>query len=97
MPGETSEPVGRAPRPPRGDPNVKAIRLSLTTEEWRKLRALAAEEARDEATTGGQAKAFESGLPSAKVVRIPHADHYVFRSNEADVLREMNAFISGLP
>jgi len=59
--------------------------------------ARAAEEARDEATTGGQAKAFESGLPSAKVVRIPHADHYVFRSNEADVLREMNAFISGLP
>jgi non-heme chloroperoxidase len=43
------------------------------------------------------AKAFEKGLPSAKVVRIPHADHYVFRSNEADVLRDMNAFIAGLP
>jgi len=31
------------------------------------------------------------------VVRLPHADHYVFRSNEADVLREVNAFIAGLP
>jgi len=31
------------------------------------------------------------------VVRIPHATHYVFRSNEADVLREMNAFIATLP
>jgi len=30
------------------------------------------------------------------VVRIPHADHYVFRSNEADVLKEINAFIAGL-
>jgi hypothetical protein len=43
-----------------------------------------AQDARDEESTRAQAKAFESGLPSAKVVRIPHADHYVFRSNEAD-------------
>src|SRR5262245_20042250 len=43
-----------------------------------------------------QAKAFESGLPTAHVVRIPKANHYVFLSNEADVLREMDAFIDGL-
>jgi non-heme chloroperoxidase len=43
-----------------------------------------------------QAKAFESGLPTARVVRIPNANHYVFLSNEADVLREMDAFIGGL-
>lgn len=59
--------------------------------------ARAALEARDEITTGEQAKAFESGLPSAHVVRLPHANHYVFVSNEADVLREMNAFLSSLP
>jgi len=41
------------------------------------------------------AKAFEKGLPSARVIWLAHADHYVFRSNEADVLREMNAFIAG--
>jgi len=58
--------------------------------------ARAAQDARDEETTEAQAKAFENGLPTAKVVRIPHADHYVFRSNEADVLKEMNAFIAGL-
>jgi non-heme chloroperoxidase len=58
--------------------------------------ARAAQEARDEETTGAQAKAFESGLPSARVERIPHANHYVFRSNEADVLREMSAFVGGL-
>jgi pimeloyl-ACP methyl ester carboxylesterase len=56
-----------------------------------------AAEARDLVTTGAQAKAFETGLPSARVVRLPHASHYVFQSNEADVLREMNAFISSLP
>jgi pimeloyl-ACP methyl ester carboxylesterase len=56
----------------------------------------AAREAQDEATTGAQATAFEKAVPSARVVRIPHANHYVFRSNEADVLREMNAFLAGL-
>lgn len=59
--------------------------------------ARAAADARDEATTGRQAKAFESGVPSARVVRLAHANHYVFLSNEADVLREMNAFLAGLP
>jgi pimeloyl-ACP methyl ester carboxylesterase len=43
-----------------------------------------------------QAKAFESGVPTARVVRIPKANHYVFLSHEADVLREMDAFIEGL-
>ena len=45
----------------------------------------------------GQATAFEKGVPSARVVRLPHADHYVYRSNEADVLREINAFVRSLP
>jgi hypothetical protein len=40
--------------------------------------------------------AFERGIPSARVVILPDADHYVFRSHEADVLREMRAFIGGL-
>ena len=59
-------------------------------------KKLAEYEAREEAFVGAQAKAFET-LPSAHVVRLPFANHYVFFSNEADVLREMNAFIGGLP
>jgi pimeloyl-ACP methyl ester carboxylesterase len=43
-----------------------------------------------------QAKAFESGVPSARVVRIARANHYVFVSNEADVLREMETFLASL-
>jgi pimeloyl-ACP methyl ester carboxylesterase len=45
-------------------------------------------------TTGAQAAAFEKGVPSARVVRLPNANHFVWRSNEADVLREMNAFLA---
>ena len=37
-------PEGRAPSPKGGDPNVKMMRLTLTTDEWRKLRVWAAEE-----------------------------------------------------
>jgi len=57
----------------------------------------AAFDAQDEASTGAQALAFEKGVPSARVVRLPHASHFVFRSNEADVLRELGTFIGGLP
>jgi len=57
----------------------------------------AAFEARTAATNEAQAKAFEAGVPSARVVRLPHARHEVFSSNEEDVLREMNAFIASLP
>jgi pimeloyl-ACP methyl ester carboxylesterase len=58
--------------------------------------ARAAAEASDLARTGAQADAFAKGIPSARVVRLPHANHYVFLSNETDVLREMNAFIGSL-
>jgi pimeloyl-ACP methyl ester carboxylesterase len=44
-----------------------------------------------------QADAFAAGIPSARVVRLPNADHYVFRSNEAEVMQEMNAFLTKLP
>lgn len=59
--------------------------------------AVAAFEAHDAVAAGGQADRFGAALPSARIVRIRHADHYVFLSNEVDVLREMNAFFSSLP
>jgi pimeloyl-ACP methyl ester carboxylesterase len=39
--------------------------------------------------------AFQAATPQAKVVRFP-ANHYVFISNEADVLRELRGFVSRL-
>jgi pimeloyl-ACP methyl ester carboxylesterase len=55
-----------------------------------------AAEARQLATDGAQARAFKKGVPSARVVRLAHASHFVFLSNEVDVLREMRAFLEGL-
>jgi hypothetical protein len=53
-------------------------------------------EARDFEQTRALLNAFEKGVPSARVVQLPYADHYVFFTNEADVLREMRAFIGRL-
>jgi pimeloyl-ACP methyl ester carboxylesterase len=52
--------------------------------------------ARELAVVGAQVKAFQAGVPSARVVTLPNADHFIFRSNEADVLREINLFASTL-
>jgi hypothetical protein len=46
------------------------------------------------ALTTRQADAFEKGVPTAHVVRIPGAHHYVYLSNEADVLREMKSAVN---
>jgi non-heme chloroperoxidase len=53
-------------------------------------------EVRETATLGAIAKSFQSGVPSAHVVWL-RANHYVFLSNEQDVVRETNAFIDSLP
>lgn len=58
---------------------------------------LAKAEAEDAAGTEAQAAAFERGVPGARVVRIPHASHVIFESNEGDVLREIFAFAGSLP
>ena len=38
----------------------------------------------------------EHDIPTARIVRLQYADHYVWRTNEADVLRELRGFLSGL-
>lgn len=45
-----------------------------------------------------QAAAFEkSGAAGVQVVRLPQANHYVFISHEADILRELRRFLSSPP
>ena len=51
----------------------------------------------DEAMTERQARAFERGVPQARVLRWPHASHYLFIAQERDVLREITAFLVTLP
>ena len=54
----------------------------------------AAQIAEDLATTSAQVDAFQAANPSVRVVRLPNASHWVVGSNEAVVLREMNAFVT---
>ncbi len=55
--------------------------------------AAAKVEATDIQRVGSQADAFERGIPQARVVRIAHASHFIFNSNEQDVLREVRLFL----
>jgi non-heme chloroperoxidase len=50
------------------------------------------------ALSNKQISAFEKGVPAARVVNLPGANHYVYLSNEAEVLREMKMklFLSDL-
>jgi pimeloyl-ACP methyl ester carboxylesterase len=50
----------------------------------------------DEAVTERQARAFERGVPGARVLRWPHASHYLFLTREAEVLEEVRAFVGAL-
>lgn len=50
-----------------------------------------------DAETAAQIDYFKHALPAARVIVVPHANHFVYLSNEADVLRAVNAFISALP
>jgi non-heme chloroperoxidase len=43
-----------------------------------------------------QINAFQSGILGAQVVKLPNAGHYVFRTNQADVVREINSFMAKL-
>jgi pimeloyl-ACP methyl ester carboxylesterase len=46
--------------------------------------------------TERQERAVQDGVPRAHVITLPGAHHYVYLSNEADVLREIQAFVDGL-
>ncbi len=61
------------------------------------LRNAASEAAKQQVERDtAQAAAVEAGMPNAKIIKLPYANHYVFRSNEAEVEREMNSFMDGL-
>jgi non-heme chloroperoxidase len=49
-----------------------------------------------EALTEKQEKSVENGVSTAHVITLPGANHYVFLSNEAEVLKDINAFVASL-
>jgi hypothetical protein len=44
--------------------------------------------------TERQVRVAEQSGPTVRVVKLPAAHHYVYLSNEADVIREMRSFLS---
>jgi non-heme chloroperoxidase len=50
----------------------------------------------DQARCTAWANAFGHGVPSARIVLIPNADHYLYLTNEPQVVREMNEFLATL-
>jgi pimeloyl-ACP methyl ester carboxylesterase len=53
-------------------------------------------DAKDVARVEPLIQAFERGVPQAKIVRMPHANHSVFTSNQAAVIREIDEFVASL-
>jgi len=50
----------------------------------------------DRVSCTAQAKAFQTAVPTAQIVLIPNADHWVFVSNEAEVVKDMKAFLNSV-
>jgi pimeloyl-ACP methyl ester carboxylesterase len=48
------------------------------------------------ALTERQEKSVENGVPTAHVITLPGANHYVFLSNEAEVLKGIDTFLASL-
>lgn len=71
--------------------NPALVLFALPHDAERNATSPAAKNALDEEIA--QAAAVETGMPNAKIVKLPYANHYLFRSNETDVEREMNAFM----
>lgn len=72
-------------------------RLGLWTDAHPDHRAAFETFARfDQAMTERQAAALERGVPHARVVRLPNASHFMFVTEEADVLREIVTFLKTL-
>jgi pimeloyl-ACP methyl ester carboxylesterase len=50
----------------------------------------------DTARCTAWADPFRRGVPSARVVLIPNAEHYLYLTSETQVIAEMNEFLASL-
>ena len=55
---------------------------------------IAARHATAEAQEGKRLDSLEHDIPTAHIVRLRYADHYLWRTNESDVLEEIKTFLS---
>jgi non-heme chloroperoxidase len=78
---------------------VPVLAIYADPQDWGTYKSVAERDAADAANKAwveGVAKAFQDAVPNARVVLLPKTKHYIYISNEADVLREMRGFLLGL-
>ena len=81
--------------------HVPVLAIFACPHDWSRFfandaKTRAARVAADTVECNARADAITRGIPGSTVVRIPNADHYVHRSNEAQVIEEMKKFLDGL-
>ncbi len=105
-PGEPAmPPIGKAilsgeARPFTGPINVPILAIFADPHDMRfhvPPSQVASAQAQDKKETDAVANGFAKVLPNAKVVRIPNANHYIYISNQDEIVRDINAFIASLP
>ena len=52
---------------------------------------------KDNAETTAAISGFRAGLRNAKVIVIPHANHFIYLSNKTEFLNDVNTWIANLP
>jgi len=80
--------------PPQGTPQLWAaimIEISRAADRYTEIKLPVLAIYRE--PSPNDPETLKKVAPSARVVRLPGADHWVFLSNEADVLREIRAFV----
>src|SRR5262249_14057444 len=77
-------------------PSLASCLRSLQREDEDARAACAEVNAASRTLREERIKEFQRSVPQARVVVLPMAKHYVFISNEEDVLREMRAFLKSL-
>lgn len=78
---------------------VPALAIYACPHNWDRMPDRAGKSAllgEDKARCTEWAESFRRGVPSARIVVIPNADHYVYLSNEAQVVRALNEFLDSL-
>jgi non-heme chloroperoxidase len=70
-----------------------SVTRALKNDSVARAKAIAADSAKMSVLGDG----FAAGIPTARVVRLANANHYIFNSNEKAVVAEMNAFLATLP
>ena len=65
--------------------------------KFKNVAAKSRAEAADKKDVDADIARWRRMLPSAQIVAIPNASHYIYISNKSEVLRDINAFINTLP